>query len=87
MLVSAYVKKVTGSFFGLGFYQQDIGNQFAKFNLNTGTFVAVSSNGAVSQSATNIYNCQIIPYKNNWYRITCNILTGSTSKVILSGWL
>ena len=85
--VSGYVKKVTGDFFGLGFYQQDIGNQFAKFNLDTGTFVAVSSNGAVSQSATNIYNCQIIPYKNNWYRITCNILTGSAASKSNLKWL
>ena len=75
--ISGYVKKVTGSFFGLGYYQGDIGNQYAKFNLDTGTFVAVESNGVVSQSATNIYNCEIIAYKNNWYRITCNILTGS----------
>jgi len=78
-VVSAYVKKVTGDFFGLGFYQQDIGNQFAKFDLNTGTFIAVSSNGAVSQSATNIYNSKITAYKNNWYRISCNILTGSAA--------
>ena len=69
--VSGYVKKVTGDFFGLGFYQADIGNQYAKFNLNTGTFVGISG------SSTNIYNCEIIAYKNNWYRITCNILTGS----------
>jgi len=85
--VSAYVKKVTGDFFGLGFYQQDIGNQFAKFDLNTGTFVAVSSNGAVSQSATNIYNCEIIAYKNNWYRITCTILTGSAASKSNMKWL
>ena len=74
---SVYVKKVTGDFFGLGYYQADIGNQYAKFNLDTGTFVAVESNGVVSQSATNIYNCEIIAHKNNWYRITCTILTGS----------
>tara|TARA_R100000900_G_scaffold25063_1_gene19760 strand:+ start:134 stop:2440 length:2307 start_codon:yes stop_codon:yes gene_type:complete len=85
--VSAYVKKVTGDFFGLGFYQADIGNQFAKFDLNTGTFVAVSSNGAVSQSATNIYNCEIIAYKNNWYRITCSILTGSSATKSNIKWL
>lgn len=85
--VSAYVKKVTGDFFGLGFYQQDIGNQFAKFDLNTGTFVAVSSNGAVSQSATNIYNCEIIAYKNNWYRITCTILTGTAVSKSNMKWL
>ena len=75
--ISVYVKKVTGDFFGLGYYQADIGNQYAKFNLDTGTFVAVESNGVVSQSATNIYNCEIITHKNNWYRITCTILTGS----------
>ena len=74
---SVYVKKVTGDFFGLGYYQADIGNQYAKFNLDTGTFVAVESDGVVSQSATNIYNCEIIAHKNNWYRITCTILTGS----------
>ena len=85
--VSAYVKKVTGGFFGLGFYQGDIGNQFAKFDLNTGTFVAVSSNGATLQSATNIYNCEIIAYKNNWYRITCNILTGSDPSKSNIKWL
>ena len=85
--ISAYVKKVTGDFFGLGFYQGDIGNQFAKFNLDTGTFVAVQSNGAVSQSATNIYNCEIIAYKNNWYRITCNILTGSNASKSNIKWL
>ena len=85
--VSCYVKKVTGDFFGLGFYQQDIGNQFAKFDLNTGTFVAVSSNGAISQSATNIYNCKIIAHKNNWYRITCNILTGSAVSKSNIKWL
>jgi hypothetical protein len=75
--ITVYVKKVTGDFFGLGYYQADIGNQYAKFNLDTGTFVAVESNGVASQSATNIYNCEIIAYKNNWYRITCNILSGS----------
>lgn len=85
--VSGYVKKVTGDFFGIGFYQQDIGNQFAKFDLSTGTFVAVSSNGAVSQSATNIYNCEIIAHKNNWYRITCNILTGSSASKSQIKWL
>ena len=85
--ISAYVKKVTGDFFGLGFYQGDIGNQYAKFNLDTGTFVAVQSNGATSQSATNIYNCEIIAYKNNWYRITCNILTGSDASKSNFKWM
>jgi len=85
--VSCYVKKVTGDFFGLGFYQQDIGNQYAKFNLNTGTFIGVSSNGAFSQSATNIYNCEIIAHKNNWYRITCTILTGSAASKSGIKWL
>ena len=85
--VSAYVKKVTGDFFGLGFYQADIGNQFAKFDLNTGTFIGVSSNGGFSQSATNIYNCEIIAYKNNWYRITCTILTGSDPSKSNIKWL
>ena len=85
--VSGYVKKVTGDFFGLGFYQGDIGNQYAKFNLDTGTFVAVQSNGVTSQSATNIYNCEIIAYKNNWYRITCNILTGSDASKSNFKWM
>lgn len=85
--VSCYVKKVTGDFFGLGFYQQDIGNQYAKFDLNTGTFIGVSSNGAFSQSATNIYNCEIIAHKNNWYRITCTILTGSAASKSGIKWL
>jgi len=85
--VSCYVKKVTGDFFGLGFYQQDIGNQYAKFDLDKGTFVAVESDGVVSKSATNIYNCEIIAYKNNWYRITCNILTGAAASKSAIKWL
>ena len=84
---SCYVKKDTGDFFGLGFYQQDIGNQYAKFDLSTGTFIGVSSNGSFSQSATNIYNCKIIAHKNNWYRITCNILTGSAVSKSNIKWL
>ena len=85
--ISVYVKKVTGDFFGIGFYQQDIGNQYAKFDLSTGTFIGVSSNGGFSQSATNIYNCEIIAHKNNWYRITCTILTGAAASKSGIKWL
>ena len=70
---SIFVKKVVGDYFGIGWYQGDVGNSFAKFNIAEGTFDGYSGDELTS--------ADIVSYGNGWYRISVKLsTTSSTSK-------
>ena len=70
---SIFVKKVVGDYFGIGWYQGDVGNSFAKFNIAEGTFDGYTGDELTS--------ADIVSYGNGWYRISVKLsTTSSTSK-------
>ena len=67
--VSIFVKSDIGDYFGMGWFQSDVGNSFAKFNINNGTFD--------SYTGTQFSGAKIENYGNGWYRISAKLITTS----------
>ena len=71
--VSIFVKKSIGDYFGFGWYQGDIGNNYTRFNISTGTWDARLGSAFSDED--------VVDYGNGWYRISAKLVTSSdTSK-------
>jgi len=68
--ISIFVKKVVGDYFGMGWFQSGVGNNYAKFNISNGTFD--------SYNGTQFSDAKIENYGNGWYRISAKLITTSS---------
>lgn len=69
--ISVFIKKNVGDYFGFGWYQNDIGNNYTRFNISTGAWDARDGSAFSDEG--------VADYGDGWYRISAKLVTSSSS--------
>ena len=71
--LSIFVKKKVGDYFGFGFYSGGVDNNYARFNISTG------SSDDITYLGNALSNGAIEDFGNGWYRISAKLITDSNT--------